>query len=1766
MYSGAVLKIINDRYEIVSVISDEFNSIEYIVKDHHNWGMLKVMKIFDADAINISFLRFFENSFVDLKNHKHPNLVNLYEFSPIRTSNDVKITSNQYFYTYEYVSEKQVSYLDLEKSQISEVVAQLCKALRFLHFRGVVYKYLNFENIKIYLRPDNEVIVKLSNLANISIIDYQNVAAYEFSGDFIAPELNWGENVDYTADIYSFGIIFYYLYHKKDYRSKALNNITSTNPLNLFVARCASQISEDRYQSINELIDELSRLIWIEVPKDDYRYYDRIQDKTGLIGRESEVRQIMDIIDKKIQKNTNYKRIRLEGENGSGKTRTMREIARLCSFRQYNYVDIDVPRNAEPYYCIKEIIRYILHHDFSISNLLSKYGSELGILLPNYFEPFLQETPEIDLEEDHLRIINRAVKFVHEYCASRYLIILIDSAESMHEYDQVFFNQLLSVQINIGLLAIFALPHAEKKNAGSYTLDIKLTYFDVEQISQMVKMLLGINFIPFDLVHAVLLETRGKASQIRSLLVAYYYSGVIRFCRDTFTWVFSDNDSDYSISNYSDYIKVRDDLLDGISDLDKSYLKKLAVVNKGFGREGTIKMFGLDPEEGSRVLAALIDKNLVTQNISDVHYVYTIQDRDIKNLLFQLLTPAESRVYSSLAANVAIDEFQRTGYLDENIVDYFNDAMMYENVAEYALIIAENNMESNHLSKVIDMLEISEQMYRRLGNIEKADSIVIRLSENLYNLGSIESMLLILEGREYSKPEHEVKACRLMAKAYLDRGRAEEAFEELNRCIYLAEKKEIHEEYLRALMVKMDYHLMLGETGPVAALMQEGEELAEKQGLTAFYHCFRYLRVITEGADRDLIQECFETAVNAFKMMNDFVILINLYNYEAKRVYLREGDFEKSLSLFKISEGLADTSNYHRYIVDYYYVTGVFFWMASNYVEAAERLEKAMIYARNYGVVSIGVRALSRYVATKLELCEYRQANIQLSKFEYELKSYGMKTPLTFDLIIYKLQYLCAMNHVVEAKQLRYGISTDEIQNSTEIFEIKIVDIRMKYLTELLRGRLEIGEDILVALHELTNDRLSLSMGNMFRKLLLEISIHLVMNNDISYISRLKKLDDIAMRYYDSEELQIARAVVDAYFSEDSIELLKELAERAVSTSLEMAWRIYYLIGNLHMNCKDYVDSLRYYLSSFEIVKDLADRVPAAYHRQYLLNDPYKMLLRTQISTIIKILSEKYALSFEHNLPKIMTVEDYFDLRAFVQMMENDELAKRITGRGVVLDSGKLIQSFGVDDRKNLHHVLEYLAAQVFATSAYIVILGDDENNFRDVISLRKEDEGRNFIKLLYGFGNEKSVVASKLNTKTQVHILKGSQKGLIHLPITELDGERRRARTDDFIRKRKKIVAHLFFETDSILNRFDEKYLKYIQSYANLIAVFIDSTKLKFSSTVDKLTKVHLRKYFEQEFSLFMSEARVSDEELSVIILDIDNFKGVNDNYGHKRGDMVLASVGRILVNSVRSTDLVARYGGEEFILLLPETGMDSAYLVAEKIRRNVEAAELLGKDRPLTISLGVSTYPQSGSSEEELIENADKALYYSKGHGKNQTTKWDRSILNQAKRFDRLTGIVSGRVEEDMRHVQAMLNIIFELGSGRTKDEARQEVFRTLLDIINGTKVEFYLFNQDLEVVEAKMLETGGDIQDLVEYDIQALRDVLKMGYSDYYIDWARPIFDEARGVTDWESVIANAFIEDDYTGLLLIKVPISIYEFGFADFNFVASIRKVIERVIF
>ena len=161
-----------------------------------------------------------------------------------------------------------------------------------------------------------------------------------------------------------------------------------------------------------------------------------------------------------------------------------------------------------------------------------------------------------------------------------------------------------------------------------------------------------------------------------------------------------------------------------------------------------------------------------------------------------------------------------------------------------------------------------------------------------------------------------------------------------------------------------------------------------------------------------------------------------------------------------------------------------------------------------------------------------------------------------------------------------------------------------------------------------------------------------------------------------------------------------------------------------------------------------------------------------------------------------------------------------------------------------------------------------------------------------------------------------------------------------------------------------------------------------------DGLTGLFNHRYFHEQLSKDFLRAKRYHEYLSCVLLDIDFFKKFNDTYGHQTGDVVLSTLGEVIEDSIRDSDLAARYGGEEFALVLYHTDEPGAFHVADRLRQMVESHEVRDKDDVLhvTISVGVATFPSEKiRSAKELIECADKALYKAKDNGRNRVEMFD-------------------------------------------------------------------------------------------------------------------------------------------------------------------------------
>ncbi len=161
---------------------------------------------------------------------------------------------------------------------------------------------------------------------------------------------------------------------------------------------------------------------------------------------------------------------------------------------------------------------------------------------------------------------------------------------------------------------------------------------------------------------------------------------------------------------------------------------------------------------------------------------------------------------------------------------------------------------------------------------------------------------------------------------------------------------------------------------------------------------------------------------------------------------------------------------------------------------------------------------------------------------------------------------------------------------------------------------------------------------------------------------------------------------------------------------------------------------------------------------------------------------------------------------------------------------------------------------------------------------------------------------------------------------------------------------------------------------------------KIAELSSSDGLTKLYNRSYLLTKIKEELKRNKRYKTTFSIMILDIDNFKNVNDQYGHQKGDDILKKLGAILNDSRRDLDICARYGGEEFAFVLPHTNSNEAKIISERLRKKVE--DYFQDDIKITISIGVSNCPESSIMLEDLIKKADEGLYESKRSGKNKIT----------------------------------------------------------------------------------------------------------------------------------------------------------------------------------
>ncbi len=289
--------------------------------------------------------------------------------------------------------------------------------------------------------------------------------------------------------------------------------------------------------------------------------------------------------------------------------------------------------------------------------------------------------------------------------------------------------------------------------------------------------------------------------------------------------------------------------------------------------------------------------------------------------------------------------------------------------------------------------------------------------------------------------------------------------------------------------------------------------------------------------------------------------------------------------------------------------------------------------------------------------------------------------------------------------------------------------------------------------------------------------------------------------------------------------------------------------------------------------------------------------------------------------------------------------------------------------------------------------------------SLLLQDNDNGDFTVQFAYPEAKSEVNDELRFNTENPIVawldrKGSPLSLNQIDnIPELKGlwqeEKEQLTTSGLgllypLKSRDKLIGILALGKKRSGGLYSHEDIALVTNITNQAGIILENAQLYTHATIrantDELTGLYNHRYFHERLEQEIARGSRFGSTFSLILLDIDLFKSYNDVYGHLAGDQVLRKAGKYIESSIRGIDLAFRYGGEEFTVLLPETRLDDAYRVAERIRKTMES-KTSSRAMPITVSLGIANWPTDGVMKEEIIARADAALYRAKDMGRNQT-----------------------------------------------------------------------------------------------------------------------------------------------------------------------------------
>ncbi|WP_242954068.1 diguanylate cyclase [Clostridium puniceum] len=1703
------------------------------------------------------------SKFKTIKNFNFDYLTNIIKIEIIYSINGIKLSKPQYGYLMEYVETKIDTKKYLEKCtpyKKLDIFMELCAAINTLNIQGYVFDDILIKDIKLIPTSRNDVKIKIKNLLQNELSKFNllnsaiNLLPYQYN-------IETGEEGNLNRDnIEQIIKLFNQIFTDEDLE----NELKELN----YIKKVYNQVktinnSFKLHSFIKDINDKMHT---------DYKYFtssalNKLQTDLDIIGMEEEIKIVEKNFQKILESKESYKIIGFNGEDGSGKTRLLEELRYRIEnkyFEDILYVTDFIDKNISKEDRYEKVINFVLEK--VDKNLKDKYE----IYIKKFVSILIKENPSRSDNKQKLQLINRIGKFVNEYTMSKPFVILIDDLHQRSEVFKLFIKYIAFLGHKLENVMIIFSANEEKydKNFLNFIKELKeleqyeeykINYFNQYNTTQMIKRMLNTNEEISKLSLRIYSETLGNPQYISGVIKELYENKGLYFNEDIGRWESDIDGKDILIPKI---LEKRLELnITTLNEDEIDILKRLSIFETPLSEKIILKYIITELKE-RRIYLSLKSKGFLEDKISDQGILVGFTNNLLRNILYLKLKD-KNKIELHFKASVFLEEvlFETDYYIEEFLIHLERGknykkacfyTLKYSKVQELlgnlsksikyykkALNYADNPNICNIAINIAKLYEKKSKHEKSYEYYEKANQLAIQDDELEIEIYTLLEMIIIKinditdmnTGIDYSL------GCvrRLLDRVNYPKG-------------------EVFYYYALALKYRLEYNHKLTLINAEKAL-----NICDENKIKEDVYGWLNMTIVNVKVKRGDYEEARRLCLNA----KDIFINNNNINGElSSKLYYasickeeghsNETILEQYLEITKLSNR---NKVYKKEILSLIYVSKIYS-QQKKYKEAEEYLLRALEREREEGL-----EVYSFKICNQLCLLYIKLGKINLAiKYYYLTKQMQKVIKLLEEEVIdsnytYALYNLLICNYNVAYDYLK-KIYTLNLNTKNSYHKIIICNY---YEVMLYKCK---NEDDIKRVYEKLNCKFE---GVKNTELELEIRINAIKRILLlGYKNFARKLFLKLKGYPKDYNIEGIYVYLEFNFRGKNYYnflINKALRICAYMNNQELKADIFSMIGQKYTELNCYALAMNYYYESIALHIDIINLLPIDDQLTYINNSSFlktreQFLICLNSDLNINVEFKKYK-----NIKMNKELDELFEELNIKNILDNEAIFNLIQNLyedcyyNDLSDIYKVFERFSSDTISNLENVMKYMARLTLADKAMIVMENNEgENDVICTYRISDKNEINRYFSLKVDSDEDIFVISNNDEKFYQLDdkVLKDGIKACMYMRIINREKQ---------INSSGGINARLILITNNALNYINSESKKMVEKLKPFLTFLLEKYNLTISSTLDKLTGVYNRKHFEEALLFLLDSARLEKTEFAVIMFDVDDFKGVNDRYGHQTGDEVLIKLTKEVNKCISKSDIIGRYGGEEFILLLPNVNKEKAISLAEKIRVNVEEAKILGDKRKVTISIGVAMSAYEFLNSQEIIERADQALYKAKNEGKNRYVLWEKYYGISTNTNNELTGVLSGNATKDYNLaviLKDVANIVKYKGS---KEDKIYEFILKVMQIIECKTATAFIVKQK-KIINMYSKSRAKDGWYVVEkFNFKLIYETIEEEKGRYLIDWDSMDNYNHYGIPDWKSVCMTPIIcNGEILAVLYLSVSVNKREFTLNEYNLLNCFAEI------